>query len=65
MKTLLSSQDWRFNEVLTVFRKQNCSLFFVKANDTVELSLSKSRRVTNKVDPTTLDEFVVDNMMML
>ena len=64
-KTLLGLQDWGFNEVLTVFRKQNCSLFFVKANDTVDLSLSKPRSVTTKVNPTTLDDFVVDDMMML
>ena len=43
-KTLLGSQNWRFNEVLTVFRKQNYPLFFVKANDTVELSLSNEGR---------------------
>ena len=47
-----------------MFRKQNCALFFVKANDTVELSLSQSRRVTTKVDPTTFDDFVVDDMII-
>ena len=48
-----------------MFRKQSYSLSFVKANDTVEVSLSKSRRVTTTVDPTTLDDFVVDDMMIL
>ena len=48
-----------------MFRKQNYSSFFVNANDTKESSLSKSLSVTMKVDPTTLDEFVVDDMMML
>ena len=62
-ETLLGSQNWRFNEVLIVFRRQNCSLFFVKANGTVYLSLSKSRTVATKVDPITLDDSVVDDMM--
>ena len=64
-KTLLGSQDWRFNKGITVFRKQNCSLLFSVANDTVELSLSKSIIVTTNIDPTTLDELVVDDVMIL
>ena len=51
--------------MLTVLRKQNCSLSFVKSNDTVELSLSKLRGMTLKVDPTMLDDLVVDDMMIL
>ena len=63
-KTLQLSQVWCFNEGLTKFRKQIYWLSFVKANETVDLSWSKSQRMTMKVEPTTLDDFVMDDMMM-